>query len=92
MAAHTSASEGLVRIPRKLTAADHSTPITEYDLSLHALTKQYIAFQTANSKNFKFFQTQKNTFNLLLQKYFFLQLFIKLLLYDHEPFFSEQIT
>ena len=55
LAAHTSSSEVLVRIPRKLTAADHSTPITEYDLSLRCLTKQYINFQNAKLEKFHIF-------------------------------------
>ena len=65
---------------RKLTAADHSTSITEYDLSLHHLSNQYITSQKSqmlNSKNFKFFSdTYKNTFSLLAQKKSFFVLYL----------------
>ena len=69
--AHISVRNILVSTSRKLTAADHSTPITEYDLSLHALTKQYVAFQTANSKNFKFFQKHKKVPSIYWFKYIY---------------------
>ena len=40
---------------RKMTVADHSTSITEYDLSLHDLTNQYISIfrilRMQNAKN-----------------------------------------
>ena len=72
---------------RKLTAADHSTPITEYDLSLHALTKQYIAFQTANSKNFKFFQKHKKYLQFIGSKIFFSTIIHKIIIVWSWTFF-----
>ena len=83
---------------RKLTAADHSTPITEYDMSLHDVPTQIFTFQNfLNAKLDKiqiFLRCTEKIPSIYWFKIFSTiiynigkKLSYQLLLYDHEPFF-----